>query len=500
MKKISRIIPSVMFSQHPDHASRPFWHNQEFIETHSELKESYLMYKDLGAQEIMWDWEGKLVDEAVIEKLLGKYTEFFQKNPLGRDIFLTFRVPNPRVESGYRLGRAIMVILSAQDLARGFNLKHPPLFEVILPMVETAAELVQINKSFQLIGEAVSDSFAQDAMQHKLVELIPLFETVPTILKSGDIIRQYTRLAKEKLNIDIEYLRPFCARSDPALNSGIVPTTLAIKWALSEYAKFTTETGIPTYPIIAPGSPHFRGGLTPASVDAFIDEFLGVRTIVIQSAFRYDFDIEDVKAGIKKITKRIPTTKTKLLDDAIFADIKTIIPWFEDPYKKTIKEFAASIIKISTHVPPRRERMQHVGIFGYSRNVGNDNLPRAIGFTASCYSLGIPPELIGTGRGIHMARKNNKLGVVESLYTSLKPALEAAGRYLRRDSILELGLKYVAEDVKIIEDYLGHKLGPQTPNEHKHASIVAGIVSSLERAVDLKPQVEAAALLRQNIG
>lgn len=498
--KTIRTIPSVMFSQHPDHANRPFWHHQAFIETHSELKESYLMYKDLGAQEIMWDWEGKLVDEAVIEKLLGKYVEFFQKNPLGRDIFLTFRVPNPRVESGYRLGRAIMVILSAQDLALTSNLKHPPLFEVILPMVETATELVQINKSFQLIAEAVSDSFSTDEKRHKLVELIPLFETVPTILKSGDIIRQYTRLAKEKLNIDIEYLRPFCARSDPALNSGIVPTTLAIKWALSEYAKFTTDTGIPTYPIIAPGSPHFRGGLTPSTVDEFIDEFPGIRTIVIQSAFRYDFDIEEVKVGINKITKRLPTTKTQILDEQTYSDITSIIPWFEDPYKKTIKELAASIIKISTHVPPRRERMQHVGIFGYSRSVGDDNLPRAIGFTASCYSLGIPPELIGTGRGIQIARRNKKLEVVESLYKNLKPALETSGRYLRHESLSELGLKDVAEDVKIIEDYLGHKLGPQTAHEHEHADIVAQIVSSLGRTDDLKPQVEAAALLRRNIG
>src|SRR3990167_3802596 len=111
-----RKIPTLMFSQHPDHARKPNWHNRAFIATHQEIKECYLMFKEFGAEEMMWDWEGKLVDESVVEKLLGKYGDFFKNKPLGKKVFLTFRVPNPRVESGYRLGRAFMVILSAQNL------------------------------------------------------------------------------------------------------------------------------------------------------------------------------------------------------------------------------------------------------------------------------------------------------------------------------------------------------------------------------------------------
>lgn len=83
-----------MFSQHPDHASKPYWHTEAFIDTLHELKESYLMFKDMGADEIMWDWEGKLVDEAVVEKLLSRYGSFFRENPLGQKLFLTFRIPH----------------------------------------------------------------------------------------------------------------------------------------------------------------------------------------------------------------------------------------------------------------------------------------------------------------------------------------------------------------------------------------------------------------------
>lgn len=157
----------------------------------------------------MWDWEGKLVDEAVIERLLGSYIKFFREKPIGQEVFLTFRVPNPRVEPGYRLGRAF-----------------------------------------------------------------------------------------------------------------------------SEFARFSEETNIPTFPIIAPGSLPFRGGLTP----------------------------------------------------------------------KTVKDF-----------------------------------------TASCYSLGIPPELIGTGRGL------KKVKIVEELYSELKLALLTAGRFLNKESLKYLNIPGIEEDILEIE-------------------------------------------------
>lgn len=497
---MARKIPAVMFSQHPDHASQPYWHKRELIKTHDELKECYLMFSELGGDEVMWDWEGKLVDEGVTERLLSKYTDFFQQKLLGQDVFLTFRVPNPRVESGYRLARAFMVILSGQHLAHTAGFPTTPLFEVILPMTTNAQEMINMQKNFLKFAKAASSSFGASGFSKTTIEVIPIFEEVKTILGSGEIVRKYAQKYQKQFGTNPSYIRPFCARSDPALNSGIVPTTLAVKWALSQYALFSKESGIPTYPIIAPGALPFRGGLTPKNAENFIKEFAGIRTLVIQSSFRYDYPLKDVQAAIKRIQEQICKIKTKILPADYLKKIEEVIPYFEKPYKQAVEKLAPYIAKVAEHIPQRRERMQHIGLFGYSRQVGETKLPRAIGFCASCYSLGIPPELIGTGRGLKKTREEGKLEFVESLYLELKPALKFAGRYFRKESLAWLRIPELEEDIKEIEKYLGEKLGPKTQDEKKHAELVAKIIDKIEKGQDPQQEIVQAALLRHSLG
>lgn len=498
-----------MFSQHPDHASVPFWHHQALIETFDEIKECFLAFNDLGGDEVMWDWEGKLVDEAVIERLFGKYTQFFKDSPIGKDVFLTFRVPNPRVEPGYRLGRAFMVIISGQFLAESAGFPNTPLFEVILPMTESAKEMIGVQRNFTRLSKAIHRSFGSNGLAMDKLEIIPIFESVETILNSGKIIKKYARTFERQFKTKLPYLRPFCARSDPALNSGIVPTTLAIKWALSEYAKFSKETGIPTHPVIAPGALPFRGGLTPKTAMEFMQEFAGVQTLVIQSAFRYDYPLEEVKASIGKIQKSIKGYKTKLLPEDIIKEIRKIIPHFEKPYRESVEKFAPLIQKVAAFIPQRRERVQHIGLFGYSRQVGQTKLPRAIGFTAGCYSLGIPPELIGTGRGIKKIKnhpsaslrtRRSKIKIVEELYLELKSALLTAGRYLSKDSLKKLNIPEIEEDVEAIEEYLGEKLGPKNERDFEHEKLVKKIIFKLGKGQNPQKEIEKAAIIRQSLG
>src|SRR3990170_7982575 len=126
-----RQIPGTMATQHPDNAGKPYWHNRPFIGSSAEIKESFICFSDLGIDEYIWDWEGKFVDEAVVDKLLHDYYNYFSRYPLGKEKFLTFRIPNPRVEKQFRLARAFMVIITSSQLAKTLGFSYHPIFETI---------------------------------------------------------------------------------------------------------------------------------------------------------------------------------------------------------------------------------------------------------------------------------------------------------------------------------------------------------------------------------
>lgn len=77
----NRKIPATMVTQHPDHAGKPYWHDKPYISTQYEAEEAYRSFSELGATEYKWDWEGKLVDESVVERLYGEHFDFFSKYP-----------------------------------------------------------------------------------------------------------------------------------------------------------------------------------------------------------------------------------------------------------------------------------------------------------------------------------------------------------------------------------------------------------------------------------
>src|SRR3989344_8895563 len=192
-----RKIPATIVTQHPDHAHTPYWLEQPFITSHNESEECYRSFAELGATEYKWDWEGKLVDESVLERLFGEHFEYFKKNPLGQEKFLTFRLPNPKVETEFRIGRAFINLASAASIARHFNLPSPPLFEVILPMTQSAEEILEIQKAYQQIHFLKHSLYKLDKILSNL-RVIPLFEQTEVIIKSSQILEKYLRLYKKR--------------------------------------------------------------------------------------------------------------------------------------------------------------------------------------------------------------------------------------------------------------------------------------------------------------
>ncbi len=493
-----------MATQHPDHAAKPFWHKEAFISTQFESEEAYIALSELKIGEYKWDWEGKLVDESILERWFSTHFDFFKKNPLGIDTFLTFRLPNPKVETEFRIGRCFMNLASAASEAKHFKLPSPPLFEVILPMTQTPQEMLDLQIAYQQMHKLTHPLYRLKGLLTN-PRIIPLFEDVPTIISSDKILETYLRIYHKKFKKNPPYMRPYLARSDPALNFGIVPTVLAIKIALSRYKKLSRKLKIPFFPIIGAATLPFRGGLNPLKIEKFVKEYQGIKTTTIQSAFRYDFDKEIVKTAIGKLNKLLPKSKAMEIPEQDEKKLQQLFPFFESYYKEVIEKVGEIINQIASYLPKRRERVQHTGLYGYSRGVGKVKLPRAIGFTAAFYSLGIPPELIGTGRGLKKARGMGQLDLIDKYYKFLKEDLIEAGRFLNKDNLTILSQidnvwKLVKEDINCIEDIFNVSLGPKTKEEITHQKLTTKILNSLKNSQDPGQYILKAALIRKSLG
>ena len=156
-------------------------------------------------------------------------------------------------------------------------------------------------------------------------------------------------------------------------------------------------------------------------------------------------------------------------------------------------------------MPGRRERMLHIGLLGYSRGLGKVSLPRAIKFTGSLYSIGVPPEFIGSGRGIRDAMKNGTLKTVEQHYNNLRADFIHAGKYLNKENLNALAKKYpvfrdIKTDVQEMENYLGVELGPKKTKHFIHRNLVSSIYLKMEDGEDFSDELEKAAAIRKSLG
>ncbi|MCX7817576.1 MAG: phosphoenolpyruvate carboxylase [Syntrophales bacterium] len=394
----SRLIPKTMGTQHPDNVKRPFFAPRPLLEDELEIKEAYHSFKDLGIEEQMWDFEGKETDEHVVKKLLMKYGDFFKEKVLGRDCFLTIRLPNPAVQKaeGKILLETLESIPRNYDIAYLFYKKDvPPIFEVILPMTVSAKEIIRIEEYYDRFVFKKQNAYVSDIkikdwigkIRPRKINVIPLIERISELIKVDEIIREY--LANSRLKRD--YLRVFLARSDPALNFGYVSAFLALEIALLKLDRLEREAGVEIFPIVGAGCPPFRGHFTPENVENCLNAYPSAHTFTVQSSFKYDYPVEVVREAIEKINKH-ERSRPREVDEQKSMDI---IARFMESYQRDIEKLAPLVNIIAPYIPKRRARALHVGLFGYSRGEGRVFLPRAIPFCAALYSIGIPPEILG---------------------------------------------------------------------------------------------------------
>ncbi|WP_069807430.1 phosphoenolpyruvate carboxylase [Vulcanisaeta thermophila] len=507
-------VPRTLCTQHPDYANVPQWVMGDFIQGDDEVHEAYLAYSYYGCHEVMWDFEGKDADIYVVRKLLSKYSDFFRGHVLGEDVYLTLRLPNPWVEVAERkvFVEALELIPTANDVAREFYGRDVnAVFQVILPLTSKPEDLIITHMYYKKVvvgkegielipGVKVLDIIGE--VKPRFIDVIPLIEDLNSMLNVDRIITGYWKVVRPR------YVRLFIARSDPAMNYGLIPAVLMAKVALSRALTLGSELGLPIYPMIGVGPTPFRGHLNPLNVNGVLREYPCVYTFTIQSAFRYDYPDDTVKKAIDYINNHEIPGQCQVVDEA---EVINVISKYIGNYQGEVEGLANLINTVSQFIPPRRTRKLHVGLFGYSRGFRGVTLPRAITFVGALYSVGLPPELMGL-RTLRKLSDGEFNAIVEN-YLAWRFDVAAAAKYacwecidMIREGAGKLGVSVEAlnsyiEDLKTAEE-LGIHVGPSDYESRKHVLYSQLLINSLidGKTHDVRQYVSEMMRIRHAVG
>ncbi|CBE69218.1 Phosphoenolpyruvate carboxylase (PEPCase) (PEPC) [Candidatus Methylomirabilis oxygeniifera] len=491
-----RRIPRCMSTQHPDNVTVPFFAQGPVMEGMDEIREAYYAFSHLGCDEQMWDFEGKEVDDFVVEKLLTTYEGFFRAFPLGREMFLTLRVPNPAVEKSQ--GKILLEVLQgiprANDVARLFYGEDvAPIFEIIFPMTTSAEELDRVHRYYQVFvtgkGEAVmtpGDIPLKEwigEFHPAAIQIIPLIEDKESLLQADAIVRTYLQ------DKDLSCQRVFLARSDPALNYGSLAARLLVKVALSRLDSLEQELGIPIYPIFGAGSAPFRGNFRPDTVERNLAEHPSVQTFTIQSAFKYDHPAPAIIQAIETL-KSTPRKRAQPIEPE--GKILDLIERISACYQRQVRAIAPLLNDVAPAVPRRRMRKLHIGLFGYSRSIGGISLPRAISFCAALYSIGLPPEILGLS-----CLNQNDLTLLREVDPGFEADLGDALQHLN-DEVYTFLPSTEAEEIRRTVQLLR----PTLSQDHAHREVTATIIRRVGKghSKDLGDLILRAAWIRKFLG
>lgn len=430
------IFPKAMCTQHPDSASR-------YISTQDEVSEAIECFS-MGCDEYMPDYEGKTTPYHQNVQIVAKLLEETELVP-SVDINITPRVPNASHENRFRQLMVLMSIAEANALSGELKAVQA-INEFVHPMTSGSEELFEAQKHAVDITNLASKEFN---LHIETPVIIPLIESVESLLKAEEIIRKIPSCFN-KLDIKKERFRVFIGKSDASLFSGHTAGALACKYAIQELRELEKEIPHRIGIILGAGALPFRGHVTSSNAENLFSEYRGIDTITIQSALRYDH--RDAEKFIKAIVLRQPEYRSE--DEK--KEILQIIRIMEEEYRKAIPAMAGVINTIAGLLPNQRDRLISSGIAGYARKTENElKLPRAIKFTGALYSIGMPPEFIGTGRGL--ARIKKDLGqsayerLLECYYPSLETDLVFASRFLdienAKDFLPDDTFELIKEDV-----------------------------------------------------
>ncbi len=473
-------VARTLATQHPDATKS--------VRVQEEPEEAVECLTKFGIEEYMIDFEGKLTPYLQPVQVLMELHDAGVE--VGEDRFVIARVPSASKENVLRQIQALLGVMEANSELFKENPDARGIFEVVHPMTASPEELLDTADRISYARRFASRELDAPLSAGHL-RIIPLIEEVPELLNIRQILKGYVDGMRD-IGMDVSYLRVFIGRSDPALSYGHVPAVLACKYAIFQVYELVDELGVPMAPILGGGCLPFRGHVKPGVEDDFTQEYAGAATYTIQSGFRYDHDEDLAIQSVHRINELAANEPLELSDDDVeYLILSTGI--FVKHYLSVFFRCIGTINIVSDLIPNTRDRLARKGPVGYARDipepdkvgelckrVSNDvgrelyrelrrmrveklpELPRAIKFTGACYTVGMPPELIGTGRGL--AEVEERLGedALDALLSRLYPMLRRDLQFAVEHTFLETagavlpttGVSMVNADLEYCVEYL----------------------------------------------
>jgi len=270
------------------------------------------------------------------------------------------------------------------------------------------------------------------------------------------------------------------ARSDSAMSYGMVSSVLAVVIAIDHSLKWGKLNKVNVAPILGCGSLPFRGHLTLENIDSMYSTYAGVKTYTIQSGLRYDHGDNKTKKVVNSLKDNIHVDLKRHFSLSDIEQMKEYIGIFTQYYMTSFIKLINTVEKISQTIPKNRDRLSSTKSgLEYIREIANMEeiaklvkdeslrqrllnidtnihctVPRAISFTAAMYTLGLPPEFIGVGRGLkEVLDLFGREGIEQLLlyYPQLKNDLIFAQKYL--NTRVSRGIVDESVRLEYIEDY-----------------------------------------------
>jgi len=432
-----------MCTQHPDSTVK--------ITVQEEVDEAVMAYTMYGCDEVMVDYEGKLTPYSQPKDIVLRAKD--AGIVPGEDFYITPRIPNPRLEDVDRMALS----LEAALLANYYSMKE---FEsqavkwIIVPMVEekSVIELLQrliIKKAEALYGEL--------KVRCRPIQLIPLLEDVARLASLHEYVITVLEVMKE-FGVNVDELRLFVGKSDAATKSGHIASSLAIRIALSYAKKLESEVDTWIRVIIGMGSPPFRGGLNNlALVDSEVEQYTGYTTATIQSAVRYDVPLQQY-VRVRETILAWSSSEPQAISDA--DSVVKLVVEAEKLYRGFVTKLLPKVVEYARYIPSTRDRVTWKA-YGRLFELGDRtlNVPRAIVYTATWYTLGLPPTLLDAPLILELY-KQDELDDLLKLLPALRRELEYDSRfYVPRVAAHRLGEDAV-RTVNEALDVLGIKPEP----------------------------------------